>query len=993
MQAFLDDIRRHSIEYGSIPFWSWNDRLDPAELRRQIGVMQQLGMHGFFMHARSGLETEYLSDEWYDCINACVDEAEKRGMEAWSYDENGWPSGFAGGKLLEDPANHASVLKHEVSGSWPEGDDVLGVYRLDGDRLSRLTAPAAEGGPYHVVRQAYDGSYVDTLDGSITRKFIALTHEDYKKRIGSARFGKAMPGFFTDEPQYWRWGTPYSNTLPAAFAEKYGYDIRDGLPALFIDYDGAEAFRYDYYKLLHERFIHEFVQVIYEWCEDNGCQLTGHAVEESNLSGQMWCCGGVMPFYEYEHIPGIDYLTRNLDTDISARQLGSVCAQLGRKKAISEMYGCCGWDVSPNELKRIAELQYAGGVNLMCQHLYPYSERGQRKRDYPAHYSEHQPWQEAMREFNAYFNHLGYLLSRGTEPVDTLILHPIHGAYLHYKRAEDRASIAEMEDKFAALVNRFGQHQVPFHFGDENMMARLAKVEGDTLCVGLCRYKYVVLPCTDGLDGSTAALLQAFLAGGGRVYLSDRAPTRVDGRPADLSWLRANATFADLQATAQAVLRKDGHNLPSLRQMVRGTDNGRYFFTTNLSGDTLAGVEMTIPRCANVWELDLQTLEPKPVMARRNADGSLTVQLSFEDSEAHFLVESDALAALPIVPRAAPQPMTLDGFRFVQRPVNALTLDRAELSYDGVQYERSRPIMLIKDLLLRQRYAGDVYLKFHFQIDGQPGTLRVCAEPLPYRSVSVNGKPIALDGDWWLDRSFVSADLAPYCRAGDNELVMRIDYRQSDYVYYVLYGGVSESLRNCLNFDVELECVYLYGNFSVRLDAGRVTAAAHDARCYDGPFSIAAQTDEVDLRDVVLDGYPFFAGALEVETVYSYAPGKPTELWLTGRYAVCQVFVNGQYAAQLMFKKHVDLAPYLREGDNTIRLKLYNSNRNLLGPHHFVEPEPYGVSPTTFSLEKCWEGEQSKLYASRYAFVRFGVDVGEPIVLPEQPGGEMDIVW
>ena len=46
MQAFLDDIRRHSIEYGSIPFWSWNDRLDPAELRRQIGVMQQLGMHG-----------------------------------------------------------------------------------------------------------------------------------------------------------------------------------------------------------------------------------------------------------------------------------------------------------------------------------------------------------------------------------------------------------------------------------------------------------------------------------------------------------------------------------------------------------------------------------------------------------------------------------------------------------------------------------------------------------------------------------------------------------------------------------------------------------------------------------------------------------------------------------------------------------------------------------------------------------------------------------
>lgn len=46
------------------------------------------------MHARSGLLTEYLSEEWMQCIEVCAEEAQKLDMKAWFYDENGWPSGF-----------------------------------------------------------------------------------------------------------------------------------------------------------------------------------------------------------------------------------------------------------------------------------------------------------------------------------------------------------------------------------------------------------------------------------------------------------------------------------------------------------------------------------------------------------------------------------------------------------------------------------------------------------------------------------------------------------------------------------------------------------------------------------------------------------------------------------------------------------------------------------------------------------------------------------
>ena len=84
-----------SVFCRPVPFWSWNDKLEPDELRRQIGAMQDAGMGGFFMHARGGLETEYLSEDWFRAVEASVDEAKKRGMQAWCYDENGWPSGLA----------------------------------------------------------------------------------------------------------------------------------------------------------------------------------------------------------------------------------------------------------------------------------------------------------------------------------------------------------------------------------------------------------------------------------------------------------------------------------------------------------------------------------------------------------------------------------------------------------------------------------------------------------------------------------------------------------------------------------------------------------------------------------------------------------------------------------------------------------------------------------------------------------------------------------
>ena len=959
MKNLIADVRRNAHTYGSLPFWSWNDKLEPEELRRQIRRMHELGMHGFFMHARGGLETEYLSEEWYDCVRACVDEAEKLGMEAWSYDENGWPSGFAGGKLLEDPANHATWLDYSTSVEFPSAPDVLGVYVLENNRLRRVEAP--------VEGAEYDSSYVDTMDAEITRKFIEATHEDYKKKVG---FSPAMPGFFTDEPQYYRNHTPWSVKMPAEFEAAFGYSVFSALPALFIDFEGAEEFRYDYHLLCHRLFINNFMKVIYDWCEENGCQLTGHGIEENYLAGQMLCCGGMMPFYEYEHIPGIDYLGRDISTDIGSKQLGSACEQLGKKKALSETFACCGWDVTPTELKRIAERQYVNGVNVMCQHLYPYSERGQRKRDYPAHYSEHLPWQDSLIPFNRHFTNLGYLLSRGKEYVNTLVIHPIHSAYLGYKREIDWDSTVDLDKPMEALSNLLSGHQIPYHWGDEWMMARMAAVEGNTLRVGLCRYDTVILPHCYTLDATTVALLDEFLANGGKLWLYSDAPTRMDGRKADLSRFTSNVSFEDI--CKNSPFRAEQHH-PRLRMQMRVTDNGRLLYVFNMGTEPLTDLDLTVDGWEGACRLCTDRLEAYPVMGKHTEKG-LALRLNLPPAGSCVLVESTDLALLPIVPYVEAPLIEAKDWQLVSKPENRMVLDNVRLSYDGVTFEETAPLMGIKDRLFRERYEGPLYLRFEFEVDTLPQNLSIAVEPLNYTFVKVNETTVELSDAPWFDPSFRTVDITALVRSGKNQVTLALNYFQRDYVYYVLYGGVSETLRNCLDFDTEIEPIYLFGSFRVKTDPARFVPGARNSFRYDGPFVLEAQTDKLDHHNVVTDGYPFYSGKLTFATEYRYEPGMATTLRLSGRYAVAEIEANGTSVGELLFTDRLDLAPHLKPGANEIRVTICNAHRNLMGPHHLPEEETFWTSPYSFTFEGDWHDGKCKRYNPTYSFIRYGFD-------------------
>ena len=89
-------------EYRCAPFWAWNKKLDWNDMEKQIEVFNEMGMGGFHIHSRIGLNTPYLSAEFMDHVKKCNRKAKELNMLTWLYDEDKWPSGFGGGIVTKN---------------------------------------------------------------------------------------------------------------------------------------------------------------------------------------------------------------------------------------------------------------------------------------------------------------------------------------------------------------------------------------------------------------------------------------------------------------------------------------------------------------------------------------------------------------------------------------------------------------------------------------------------------------------------------------------------------------------------------------------------------------------------------------------------------------------------------------------------------------------------------------------------------------------------
>ena len=241
-----ESLRNPPKKYRPHPFWSWNERLNTESTREQIGLMDEAGLGGFFMHARGGLETPYMGEEWMDNIRAGIEEGKKRGMYAWGYDENGWPSGFSDGKVNALGEEYQQkYLRWEWVNKPTQSEHSIACVPCEG----RLIHFFYEVNPF----------YVDLLNPKVTETFLRHTHEKYAEQLGEDLYG--MTGFFTDEPQLSRSGIPWSLCLPVAYYQAYGEELKAVLPELYFEVGNWRQTRLRFWRHFALR-IHSFLQAL-----------------------------------------------------------------------------------------------------------------------------------------------------------------------------------------------------------------------------------------------------------------------------------------------------------------------------------------------------------------------------------------------------------------------------------------------------------------------------------------------------------------------------------------------------------------------------------------------------------------------------------------------------------------------------------------------------------------------------------------------------------
>lgn len=97
-----------------------------------------------------------------------------------------------------------------------------------------------------------------------------------------------------------------------------------------------------------------------------------------------------------------------------------------------------------------------------------------------------------------------------------------------------------------------------------------------------------------------------------------------------------------------------------------------------------------------------------------------------------------------------------------------------------------------------------------------PETMALLAEKGEATEFYINGRSIHFEKAYEDEPSLWMADISGLVQEGINDYEVVLHWHQSEEIYYALFGeGVTESLRNCIVYDSEIEDVYLVGKVGV----------------------------------------------------------------------------------------------------------------------------------------------------------------------------------
>lgn len=964
-------------EYSTGPLWVWNDLMTEEEVRNTLRELAAQKVKQVWVHPRPGLMTPYLSKDWFRLWKAALNEATRLDMRVWIYDENSYPSGFAGGYVPEVmPESRGRGLSFKESRSAPRwSPEILGVYRLEGNEFQNLTSRIRAGtplpdGPFLIAYEQRAGNspwhgnrcYVNLLSPGVTQKFLDLTLEPYRREIGN-EFGKRVPGVFTDEPNIHPAGDlPWSEVLADAFRKRWGYDLTDVLPSLAKPVGDWRKVRHNYFQVLNEQFIENWAKPYHDYCAEHHLEWTGHYWDHE------WPhCVGVpdnMAMYAWHQRPAIDCLMNQYAEHTHAqfgnvrmvRELASVANQLGIKRTLCEAYGAGGWDLRFEDMKRIGDWLEVLGVNTLDQHLSYVTIRGARKRDHPQSFSYHEPWWPAYHVSAQYFARLSAALSQGEVVNRVLVLEPTTTAWMYQG---DEARLKDIGDSFFNLLMELEKAQVEYDIGSEDLLARYGSAENSQLKVGRRSYKLVLLPpFTENLNARTRALLE-----GVQVHNFGKSPERVDGSLAGSdSRTHWREGLPNPGAPLQTVVRdlcqlgsstgfsivRDETDRGLLFHQRRELADGELLFLVNTSIENPSGGKINT-RFSGVEQWDLYTGKITPYSSSPTSigtearfdlppSGSLLLFLGKTRTDAPQTVATRSETIHPEGPTVAnrlePNVLTLDYVDVRaggESRTNVYCYEANQFAWkrNGMERDPWDSAVQFKDEFISRKFPAQSGFEADYRFtvaDAVPPNLEIVIERADLYSISCNGIPVkAQKGAWWLDKAFSRVPLSALARTGENVVTIKAA------PFTMLH---------------ELEPAYVRGDFSLKPIA-KGFAIVRDAGLKlvsTTPAEAQTEAKVASVRSQIgwsTQGCPFYSGAVNYRERFeiSVRNGKETVKLGSWRGSVARVTVNGKDAGYIDAPPwECDVTPWTREGENQIDVTVVGTLKNTLGPHHGSPP-------------------------------------------------------
>ncbi len=982
-QSGFNTLQEHfkspPIGYSTAPFMVWNDRVTREKIDNMLADFTGQDIHQLFIHPRPGLITEYLSGEWFDLVKYTVEKGKELNMNVWLYDENSYPSGFAGGHvpaIMPESYNQGVGLSlHKLDNLEPSASkDYFIILKKVGDAYADITYGAdkyagKEGEYYAFTKWYYEKagwtggySYVDLLYPGVTKKFIDVTMKGYEKSIGN-EFGKHVPGIFTDEPNINPGGRDVIKWTPdlfRAFKDRYGYDLEVHLPELYEQTGDWRNVRHDYYQLLLDLFIERWSKPWHAYTESKGLKWTGHYWEHGWPSPKHGPDN--MAMYAYHQVPAIDMLFNNevsrpdqFGNNRSVKELGSVVNQLGKERALSETYGGAGWELTYNDMKRLGDWEYVLGVNFMNQHLSHMTLKGSRKGDYPQSFSYHNPWWPEYHVLADYFARLSYVLSQGRQVNKILVFEPTTSAWMMYNPGMSHSDLAEggiaerYKKTFDRLVAELEKRQVEYDLGCERIIRDHGKVEGSKFVVGERSYDLVVLPENfDNVEKPTLKLLDEYLKKGGRVLAFSPAPQYVEGNKTEEvqvladrnpgQWIMANG-LSDPRVTD--LLASDGFRAVNpldyggrVFHQRRQYADGQLIFWTNFDKNNTATISFEI------GGKDLVLLNP--------VDGKIT-GYPFEKTGEGMRVSCSLPPSGSILLYAADHPLGLESSEVTGEG------DFKEVNSSPGKIRRLQPNMMTVDYCDLQ-VAGKAFKDIYFYA-AQDTVYKYHLKKKYGRrwnpwNMTVQYRRNIIEMENFPENSGFKATYAFYVQDGFIPSGMKAVIEQPS-LYTVTFNGYEmqpnkdewwldrdfgvvhldafiRSGRNELTIEArpmsiyaELEPVYILGNFGVEATEQGWLLVPEERELKFGSW-----------KDQLM---PFYSYRVSYPQTFSLPEKGSTCKVRLGKWSgtVAAVRVNGKDAGVIGWPPYeLDISGSVNQGENRVEVIVCGSLKNLLGPHH-----------------------------------------------------------